>query len=56
MLWYNNSMDKRAFKITCIYDDDDHDFRKKKTYLERIEALGKLRKTIFGYEPSTSRL
>lgn len=49
-------MDKRAFKISCIYDGDDHDFWKKKTYLERIEALEKLRKTIFGYDPSTSRL
>lgn len=49
-------MDKKAFKVTSIYDNDDHDFWKKKTYLERIEALEKLRKVIFGYDPSTSRL
>jgi CMP-2-keto-3-deoxyoctulosonic acid synthetase len=49
-------MDKRTLKITSIHDSDVHNYWKKKSYLERIEALEQLRKIIFGYDLSTSRL
>ena len=49
-------MDKKAFKITSIHSNDDHNYWEKKSYLERIEALEKLRRIIFGYDPSTERL
>jgi hypothetical protein len=48
-------MDKKYFKIASLHDGDDYDFWKQKTYLERIEALEKLRRIIFGYDPSTTR-
>ena len=49
-------MDKKALRITSIYDGDDHNYWAKKPYLKRIEALEKLRRIIFGYDPSTERL
>lgn len=49
-------MDKRAFKITSVHEGEDYNFWKGKTYLERMEALEKLRRIIFGYDPSTARL
>jgi hypothetical protein len=49
-------MDKKALKITSIYDNDDHNYWGEKSYLERIEALERLRQIIFGYDPSTERL
>ena len=49
-------MDKRILKITSIHESDVHDYWKKKSHLERIEALEQLRKIIFGYDPFTSRL
>lgn len=48
-------MNKKALKITSIHEED-YDFWKKKTYLERIEALEELRRIIFGYDPSAERL
>ena len=48
-------MDKKTLKITSIYDDD-RNYWEKKSYLKRIEALEKLRRIIFGYDPSTERL
>ena len=35
---------------------EDRDFWKKKTYLQKIQALEKLRRIIFGYDPSATRL
>ena len=49
-------MDKNTLKITSIHDGDDHNYWAKKSYLKRIEALEKLRRIIFGYDPSTERL
>jgi len=49
-------MDKKTVKITSIHNNDVHDYWKKKSYLERIEALEQLRKIIFGYDPATARL
>ena len=49
-------MDKKTLKISSIHEADDHNYWKKKSYVERIEALEKLRRIIFGYDPSTERL
>ncbi len=49
-------MNKKIFKNTSIRDSDDYSFWKDKSYLERIEGLEKLRRIIFGYDPSTQRL
>jgi hypothetical protein len=49
-------MDKKTFKITSIQESDDYSFWKNKTYLERIAGLEKLRRILFGYDPSTQRL
>lgn len=49
-------MNKKIFKITSIRESDDYSFWKNKTYVERIEGLEKLRRIIFGYDPSTHRL
>jgi hypothetical protein len=49
-------MDKKTLKITSVHDGNDHNYWRKKPYLKRIEALEKLRRIIFGYDPSTERL
>ncbi len=49
-------MDKKIFKVKSLHESDDYDFWKDKTYLERIEGLEKLRRSMFGYDPSTERL
>lgn len=49
-------MNKRALKITSLYDDDTYYFWKDKTNLERISALERLRRITFGYDSSTQRL
>lgn len=49
-------MDKKTFKVSPLHEKDESKFWKNKTYLDRIEALEELRKTIFGYDPSTARL
>ena len=49
-------MDKNTLKITSVHDGDDHNYWATKPYLKRIEALEKLRRIIFGYDPSTERL
>ena len=49
-------MDKRTLEITSIYNGNDHNYWAKKSYLERIEALEKLRRIIFGYDASAERL
>lgn len=49
-------MDKTILEITSLRDDEGQNYWKKKSYLERIEALEQLRKIIFGYDPSTTRL
>lgn len=49
-------MDKKAFKITSIRDNDSKEYWLKKTYIERLEALEQLRQIIFGYDQTTSRL
>jgi len=49
-------MDKKTLEITSIHDSDGHNYWAKKPYLERIEALEKLRRIIFGYDASAERL
>jgi len=49
-------MDKKAFKVTSIHDNDTRDYWKTKTYIERLEALEQLRQIAFGYDPATTRL
>lgn len=49
-------MDKKTLEITSIYNGDGHNYWAKKPYLKRIEALEKLRRIVFGYDPSTERL
>jgi len=49
-------MDKKTLEIASIYDSSGHNYWANKSYLERIEALEKLRRIIFGYDPSTERL
>ena len=49
-------MDKKTLKVTSIYDSDDDNYWANKSYLERVEALEKLRRIIFGYDASTERL
>ena len=49
-------MDKKAFKVTSIYDNDSRNYWKTKTYIERLQALEQMRQIAFGYDPSTTRL
>jgi len=49
-------MDKTILEITSLRDDEGQNYWGKKSYLERIEGLEQLRKIIFGYDPSTTRL
>lgn len=49
-------MNKKIFEITSLQEDRDYSFWKNKTYLQRLSALEKLRRTMFGYDPSTQRL
>lgn len=49
-------MNKSAFKVTSLRESEDYDFWRNKTHLERLEGLEKLRRIIFGYDPSTQRL
>ena len=49
-------MDKTTVKITSLRDKKGLNYWKKKSYIERIEALEQLRKIMFGYDPSTDRL
>ncbi len=55
ILCYNQNMNKRFFE-TSSTRKEDRDFWKKKTYLQKIQALEKLRRIIFGYDPSAARL
>ena len=48
-------MDKRVFKITSHGDSDSLTYWRKKSYVERLEALEQLRQIIFGYDPATTR-
>lgn len=49
-------MNKRVFRVTSLGESDDYYFWKDKSYLERLAALEKLRRTVFGYGSSSKRL
>jgi len=49
-------MDKKTLKIISIHNGNDHNYWANKSYLERVEALEKLRRIIFGYDASAERL
>jgi hypothetical protein len=49
-------MDKNAFSVANLGDNDAHDYWKDKTPQERLEALEQLRQIVFGYDPSTARI
>lgn len=48
-------MDKKVFKITSLRDNDSLEYWKKKTHLERLEALEQLRQIMFDYDQNTAR-
>ena len=49
-------MNKKALEIVSMRTRDDYNYWKKKSYLERLEALEQLRGIIFGYDALTERL
>lgn len=49
-------MDKNIFEIASVGDNDSREYWRKKSYLERLEALEQLRQIAFGYGPTTARL
>jgi len=49
-------MNKKHFEITSVHDANDRGYWKQKSYAERLEALELLRRIVFGYDPSTTRL
>ena len=49
-------MNKKSFKVTNLKGGDEHQYWKDKTYTERLEALEQLRRIVFGYDPSATRL
>jgi hypothetical protein len=49
-------MNKKIFQITSVHGGNDQGYWKQKSYEERLEALELLRRIIFGYDPSTTRL
>jgi hypothetical protein len=49
-------MDKKIFQITSVHEGNGRDYWKQKSYSERLEALELLRRIIFGYDPSATRL
>ncbi len=53
---YKSQINRKNFEIVSLHKDDDSEFWRNKTYLERIEVMEKLRRIIFGYDPSTERL
>lgn len=50
-------MNKKVFEVSSTHTPNGkgRNFWRKKCFLERIDALEKLRIIIFGYDPSTSR-
>ncbi|TVL99633.1 MAG: hypothetical protein CV087_17370 [Candidatus Brocadia sp. WS118] len=46
---------KKSFKITSLHESENCDYWKNKTYRERIAALEKLKRIMFGYDPSTDK-
>jgi hypothetical protein len=49
-------MDKKRLEITAVHAGNDRSYWKQKSYAERIEALEILRRIVFGYDLSTTRL
>jgi hypothetical protein len=51
------SLDKNAFSVAALADEsDERDYWKSKSVEERLEALEFMRQTMYGYDPTTTRL
>jgi len=52
-----NKLDKTAFSIASLLDEsDERAFWLSKSPDERLQALELMRQSIYGYDPSTTRL
>lgn len=49
-------MDKKSFAVSSLHEKETNSYWKDKSAIEKIEALEQLRRIIFGYDPTTSRL
>lgn len=49
-------LDRTAFQIGSLDDDDEREYWQSKTPEERLEALELMRQIIYGYDPATARL
>jgi hypothetical protein len=48
---------RTAFKVSSLFDQsDDKSYWLSKTPYERLEAIELMRRIIYGYDPSTTRL
>jgi hypothetical protein len=65
LLWYDCYMDKldfpkiqrTAFKVSSLFEkSDEKSYWLSKTPYERLEAVELMRRIIYGYDPSTTRL
>ena len=48
-------VDKAAFKVTSVYEDDERAYWLSKTPEERLAALETMRQIAYGYDPLTTR-
>jgi hypothetical protein len=52
-----NKLDKTAFSVASLLDEsDERSFWLSKSPAERLQALELMRQSIYGYDPSTTRL
>ena len=52
-----NKLDKTAFSVGSLLDEsDERSFWLLKSPAERLQALELMRQSIYGYDPSTTRL
>lgn len=50
-------MDKTAFSVSSLLDEsDEKQYWISKTHHERLQALELMRQSIYGYDPSSTRL
>jgi hypothetical protein len=56
MLMFPN-IQKTAFKVSSLFDQsDDKEYWLSRTPAERLQAVELMRRIIYGYDPSTTRL
>jgi hypothetical protein len=49
-------LDKTAFSVTSLTEEDERAFWHARTPAERLAALELLRQVTYGYDPATARL